>query len=126
MTEKAPAAKPTTVHWWKLFVAIGLTALGYTLALRPVLSSVNSEAAQAQRAAKLYAKVRALAARNAAQSRLLHQQALKLTATLREENGLRSEIAKVESQAPPPAASVAVSGVSVPAVHATSGASGLP
>ena len=126
MTEKVPAPKPTSVHWWKLLVAIGLTALGYGLALGPVLSSVQGEAAQAARTAHLYAKLRALAARNAQESRLLHQQAQQLSATVREENALRSEIARVQAQTPPPQATVSVSGVSVPTVHATTGASGLP
>ncbi len=121
---KAPAPKPTTVNWWKLSVAIGLTALGYGLALRPVMASVAS--LQGFKGSQLAKQLKALARQNAAKDEQLRKEAAQLQSTLAKENALRAEIATVEAQKPPPIASVAVPGVSVPTVHTTSGASGIP
>jgi hypothetical protein len=111
----------------KLLALVGASGLVYAGALGPVLTSVRGvQAADASRAA-LAKRAMALARQNRQGAARLETEEQRLEADLQREQELRSEIAALKSETPPPAASSPqIASVNLPAVHTTTGASGVP
>lgn len=129
MTDRAPAnerPQPKS-DGKKLLILIGASALVYAGALGPVIGAVGATRAADSARAQLGRRVLSLARQNrVALGSLSHAQD-RLSKDLKQEHSLRADIAVALAQTPPPAppAPIAAS-VTLPAVNATTGASGLP
>lgn len=133
MTERPsaqPAAKPKPsprADVAKLMVLVGATGLVYAGALGPILGAIHGiEAADAAHS-RLVRRVLSLERQNRRTQAELRRAEAQLSADVGREGRLRSELSALTAQAPAASpATPSFTPVQLPAVHTTTGASGVP
>lgn len=129
MTDRSPARErpQPKSDGKKLLILVGASALVYAGALGPVMGALGAIRAADSARAELGRRVLSLAHQNRVASDSLSHAQNRLSKDVSQEQSLRTEIAVVLAQTPPPAPPApAAASIALPTVNATTGASGLP